>query len=232
MSDLRVSFYIDGFNIYHRLKDYQRKTGKVYNWLDYKKLCLSFLREKETLADLYFFTAVSDEFGEASVARHNKYITALEWQGVKIVSGYFSKKKKKCRVENCDYKGSKYFRDREEKQTDVNIALQIIKDAIQNKYDKCFLLSGDNDFAPVLKTVMEVYPNKQVGLITPPFEDGIVNLAPMTELKSAAYENKQTHKKLSIKLHFNDLQGFSLPATLEKADGQSSIKMPKEYTTF
>jgi uncharacterized LabA/DUF88 family protein len=232
MSALRVSFYIDGFNIYHRLKDYQRKTGKIYNWLDYKKLCLSFLRKNETLADIYFFTAVSDEFGAESVVRHNKYITALEWQGIKIISGYFSKKKKKCRVENCDYKGSKYFRDREEKQTDVNIALQIIKDAIQNKYDRCFLLSGDNDFAPVLKTVMEIYPNKQAGLITPPFEDGVVNLAPVTELKNAVYEDKQTHKKLSIKLHFNDLKGFSLPPVIKNPNGKIVVEMPKAYMAF
>ena len=229
---LRVSFYIDGFNIYHRIKEYQRKTGKVYNWLDYKKLCQSFLRENETLADIYFFTAVSDEFGQDSVVRHNKYTKALSLRGIKIIRGYFSKKKKRCRVEGCDYKGSKYFKDREEKQTDVNIALHIIKDAIQNKYDRCFLMSGDNDFAPVLQTVMEIFPNKQVGLITPPFEDGIVNLTPMTALKNVAYENPQTRKKLSIKLHFNDLKGFSLPQDIKDDNGKVLVEMPKEYSQF
>jgi len=41
--------------------------------------------------------------------RHNKYITALESQGIKIMEGYFSRKKKLCRVKGCNFKGNKYF---------------------------------------------------------------------------------------------------------------------------
>ena len=60
----KVSFYIDGFNIYHRINEYYHKTGKCYKWLNYKSLCNSLLKDKETLADIYLFTG---EIWEASL---------------------------------------------------------------------------------------------------------------------------------------------------------------------
>jgi len=227
----RVSFYIDGFNIYHRIKDYKKAKDICYNWLDYKSLCESFLKETEELGDVYFFTAISDEFGKGSAWRHKTYITALKTTGVKIVKGYFSKKKRKCRVEGCQYKGDRRFKDREEKQTDVNISLQLMKDAVLNRYDKCFLISGDNDFAPVLTTIMELFSDKQAGLITPPFDNDNVKLNPVTNLKNACYHDKKSNKRLIINLHFDDLKGHSLPKEI-KVHGKLPIRMPREYQTF
>jgi uncharacterized LabA/DUF88 family protein len=190
----RVSFYIDGFNIYHRIKEYQKKTGIAFNWLNYRSLLESLLMSDEIVGDIYFFTAICEDFGHDSVTRHSQYITALEFLNIKIIQGYFSKKLKKCRVQGCNYKGDRRFPDREEKQTDVNIALALLRDAIEDKYDKCFLLSGDNDFANVLITVMELFPNKKAGLITPPYQDGIVRLNPANQLKSACYHDIKTNK--------------------------------------
>lgn len=227
----RVSFYVDGFNIYHRLKDYQKRTGVCYNWLDYKSLCRSLLKETEELGDVYFFTAISNDFGEDSVRRHNQYITALEATGVKVIKGYFIKKETRCRVKDCHYSGYRMFEDREEKQTDVNISLQLLKDAILDRYDKCFLMSGDNDFAPVLRTLMELFPKKQAGLVTPPFKNGIVPFSKVRRIKEACYHNKVTNKRLIVNLHFDMLKGHSLPAEI-KVDGKPSIKMPDEYKSF
>jgi hypothetical protein len=38
----RVAVFIDGFNVYHRLEDYRRKTGKNLKWLDYVSLLNSY----------------------------------------------------------------------------------------------------------------------------------------------------------------------------------------------
>jgi uncharacterized LabA/DUF88 family protein len=231
MNKSRISFYIDGFNIYHRLKDYQQKTKMCYKWLNYKSLFSSLLKDNEILADVYFFTALSKDFGEESIIRHNKYITALELQGIKIIQGYFNKKQRKCQVEKCEYTGNKYFSDREEKQTDVNIALQILKDAMLDKYDKCFLMSGDNDFAPVLKTIMEV-THKQAGVITPPYQDGKVKLHTIMKLKNACYHDQKTNKRLIINLTFDKLKGHSLPQTIKDKSGNTLVEMPQEYQQF
>jgi hypothetical protein len=181
---------------------------------------------------VYFFTALSKDFGEESIIRHNKYITALGLQGVIIIQGYFNKKQIRCYVEDCTYKGNKYFQGREEKQTDVNIALQLMEDAALDKYDKCFLVSSDNDFAPILKTVMKLYPNKQAGIVTPPYRDKIINLPSMVHLKSACYHDLRTNKRLIVNLGFDKLKGHSLPEIIKDKNGHVLVEMPKEYQKF
>ncbi|MGM0366536.1 MAG: NYN domain-containing protein [Actinomycetota bacterium] len=220
---------MDGFNIYHRINEYQKKTGISYKWLNYRNLFTSLLKPDEEISNIYFFTAITQDFGQDTVKRHNQYITALESQGIKIVKGYFSRKKKLCKVKGCNYKGNKFFNTREEKQTDVNISLFLLKDAYLNKFDKCFLMSGDNDFAPVLKTIKELF-NVVPFLITPPYEHKVVNLKPIKSLKSACYD--QDKKRFNvINLNFNDFIGHSFPEIYD-ASGKLIVKMPEEYSKF
>lgn len=226
----KISFYIDGFNIYHRINEYQEKTGICYKWLNYRSLFTSLLKPDEEISDIYFFTAITQDFGLDTVKRHNQYITALESQGIKIVKGYFSNKKKLCRVQGCNYKGNRFFNTREEKQTDVNISLFLLKDAYLKKYDKCFLMSGDNDFAPVLKTIKDLF-NLDPFLITPPYEYGVVNLKPIKSLKSACYDHNR--KKFNvINLNFIDFIGHSFPGEIYDTLENLIVKMPKEYSKF
>ncbi len=230
MKKSKVSLYIDGFNIYHRINDYQKKTGICYKWLNYRSFFKSLLKSHEEISDIYFFTAITQDFGLDVVRRHNKYITALESEGIIIVKGYFSKKKKQCRVKGCKFKGNKYFNTREEKQTDVNISLFLLKDAYLKNYDNCFLLSGDNDFAPVLKTIKDLF-NINPFLITPPYEQGVVNLNPIKNLKSACFD--QEKKKFNvINLKFNNFNGYSFPEKIYDSSGKLVVEMPKEYIKF
>ena len=56
---------------------------------------------------------------------------------------------------------------REEKQTDVNIALKLLRLAVENAYDKAIIISGDTDLIPAVRTVKEMYPEKQIGVVIP-----------------------------------------------------------------
>ena len=56
----------------------------------------------------------------------------------------------------------------EEKETDVNIAISMIKDAAQDIYDTAILVSGDTDLRPVVATVKELSPNKRIIVAFPP----------------------------------------------------------------
>lgn len=230
MKKSKVSFYIDGFNIYHRINEYQKKTGICYKWLNYRSLFTSLLKSYEGISDIYFFTAITQDFGIDTVQRHNKYITALKSQGIKIVKGYFSKKKKLCRVQDCNFKGNKYFDIREEKQTDVNVSLFLLKDAYLKKYDKCFLMSGDNDFAPVLITIKDLF-NINPFLITPPYEHGVVNLKPIKDLKSACFDKKRQRFNV-INLRFTNFIGHSFPERIYDSPEKLVVEMPKEYSKF
>jgi hypothetical protein len=44
-----VNFYIDDFNFYHRISDYQKQTGICLKWLNYYSLCKSFLQNNQVM---------------------------------------------------------------------------------------------------------------------------------------------------------------------------------------
>lgn len=97
-------------------------------------------------------------------ARQKIYLKALESHCNKldIIYGHFLKKLKQCR--NCANKYMSY----EEKETDVNIACQILNDAYLDNYDYCYVVSGDSDLAPPLKIVKQNFINKKIIVASPP----------------------------------------------------------------
>ena len=216
----RVSFYIDGFNVYHKINEYQEKIGICYKWLDYKSLLKSILNENQVLQDIYFFTAISKFKGTESVVRHNKYITALENTGITIITGKFIRTPLECRVKNCSYGGKKTFIKAEEKQSDVNLAINMVLDSRNNKYDKCFLISSDSDFVPALRKVR--YLGKEAGLIIPP-QDKMVKIIKTDALRYASQE--------VIELKFDELGKYILPKIVRSPINNIPVMMPKEYMT-
>lgn len=71
---MRVSVYVDGFNLYYRgLK------GTPYKWLDLGALATAFLRADETLVAIKYFTAdVSPRSGDPdAVLRQQSYLRSL-----------------------------------------------------------------------------------------------------------------------------------------------------------
>ena len=55
----------------------------------------------------------------------------------------------------------------EEKQSDVNIALHMYRDAVRNQCDCAVLCSNDSDLEPVLKMIREDFPDMALGLVLP-----------------------------------------------------------------
>ena len=100
----------------------------------------------------------------------------------------------------------------------------MIADAALGRCGKCFLFSGDNDFAAALRAVEEVSRGATVAaLMTPPFASGVVERRRMNDLEKAV-------KNRVVKVPFACLRGHSLPRKIETARG--SIWMPEEYRVF
>jgi len=156
--------FIDGFNLYHAL-DYL-DTGsdhtryRKYKWLNLKRLASMFVFGKDTLEDVFYFTTLAT-WDAGKTARHRLYIRALESEGIKVVYGEFKRKTKHCNACKAN------FLSFEEKQTDVNIALQLFQLAIQERYDKGIIISGDTDLIPAIKAVHASFPAKQIGVVIP-----------------------------------------------------------------
>ena len=193
------------------IKEHYKQGGTNYRWLDYRKLLCQFLKDEHCLAGITFFTAHRDDWDGGRANRHKTFLAALRERGIDVVSGYLAKQGK-------SYK---------EKQTDVNIALAMVLDAVDDKYDRCWLLSADNDFAPVLSAIRGKF-KKQAGLILPPMSSG--RRARADTLKTSG-TTLGTGNPLLLKLSFaRHFAGCALPEKIE--GGRESIDMPRQYDIF
>ena len=153
-----VIVFIDGFNLYHAINAF-RKYHR-YKWLDLSKLASLYITKNEKIVDILYFTALAT-WNQDKVKKHKLFIRANELNGVRVIYGEFKKRDKFCNL--C----KKKYQTFEEKQTDVNIALQLFKLSIENKYDKAIIISGDSDLIPSINAVRNTFPNKQIGILIP-----------------------------------------------------------------
>lgn len=150
---MRVNAYIDGYNLYHaevNLNDNRLK------WVNLRALCQHFCDDGDKLNKVWYFTAYAEYYKDDpqkayKIENHKKYINDfLKGFGVTTKLGKFNKSKK-------------------EKQTDINLALQLYGDAIYNRFDKAFLVTADTDFVAVINKIKKNNEtnNKQIIILAP-----------------------------------------------------------------
>lgn len=155
---MRYAFFIDGFNFYHSLQD--NKLYHKYKWINYYKLSTLFIKKTDTISGIYWFTALADWHPEKRY-KHQLLIKASELNNVTVIYGEFKRKDKYCTL--C----KKHYVSREEKMTDVNIAIYLFELAYRNEYDKAIIISGDSDLIPAIKAIHRNFPNKEIGIMLP-----------------------------------------------------------------
>ena len=154
----RVVFFIDGFNLYHAVKALRMNHLK---WMDLRSLCLKFAPSPQySIEEIFYFSAHATWLPPA-FKRHKVYIEALKSTGVKPVLGKFKEKDRGCR--NC---GSTW-KAHEEKETDVNIAVQVLDQAYQDTFDRAVIISADSDFSPAIRLASTRFPHKEFRILTP-----------------------------------------------------------------
>lgn len=154
----KIDFVIDGFNVYHSIRDYEKQSGQKLRWLDLKELLRSklYLLGKDwVMGDAYYFSAFASFLLPKDphiVIKHQTYIEALRTTGVVDIISRFKVKNAFCK--NC----GKIFQSPEEKETDVAIASKIIELGINKKCDAIGVVTGDTDIIPSIKTVKKLNP--------------------------------------------------------------------------
>jgi len=205
----RVNAYIDGFNLYHSLKD---QGWSKYYWLDIPSLLQGLLKDNQVINTVFYFTSPSVE--PASLKRQTTYIEALERvsltknRHLQVVRGRFESDDVKCSVCN-DYircqECGQIVSFNHEKETDVNIAVQMLSDAYEDAFDVALLITADSDQVGTIRTIKKFfYDTKKVGVVFPPKR-----------------ESKHLIKVADFVLHIsqNDLGKNQLPEIVEKHDG-------------
>lgn len=159
VSTERLVAYIDGFNLYHGLLDARLRSSR---WLDLRGVCTSLLKPTQQLELVrYFTTRVRDDPKAAD--RQSVYIDALHARGgIEIDYGHFLSKTTRCN--KCGAVKNKH----EEKRTDVNIAVRLLEDAYDDRYDTAMVISGDSDLVPPIRSVQSRFPGKRVIVASPP----------------------------------------------------------------
>ena len=154
----RVIVYVDGFNLYYGMKS---SKWQRYYWLDVCALSRHLVRSDQVLVGTKYFSARIARPPD-KVMRQSTYLEAIEaLPGIQIEYGRY-----RSDLEACTQCGHERFVD-DEKMTDVNIAVQMLLDAADDRFDIAFLISGDTDLINAVCAVQNRYA-KQVWMAFPP----------------------------------------------------------------
>jgi hypothetical protein len=202
----RLTVYVDGFNLYHGLKE---RSGRRLLWLDLVKLS-QLLRPRSALVRVHYFTApVLDD--PAAASRQGRYQAALLARSpglIDIIQGRYQKKVRGCRA--CGASWVQY----EEKETDVNIATALVADAASRVTDSALIISADSDLTPAVRTARALNTSMFLAAAFPPMRYS----AELSKLMPA-----------SFKIGMSKLTGAQLPRTVLDAVSGRAYSRPAKW---
>jgi uncharacterized LabA/DUF88 family protein len=154
----RTTFLVDGFNLYHSVKNASHDLGGAgTRWLDLRALCASYLSAiggNAQLEAIYYFSALAAHrlaVDPQVTARHQAYIECLEAMGVSVELARFKKKQFKCI--HCGQTIKRF----EEKETDVAVASKLLEVCCTGQCDTAMIMTGDTDIVPAVRTAQRFF---------------------------------------------------------------------------
>lgn len=162
---MKTILYIDGFNLYFRAL--QKRRG--LRWLNVQALAEELLFEDNEIIETNYFTArVNDRIDPGADVRQDAYLRALKTlPDLKIHYGKFATRRswaKLCHppvfrpeAEEMDEPWPETVRiiRSEEKGSDVNLAVQLVRDGFQGRFDVAVVITNDTDLEGAIRTVKE-----------------------------------------------------------------------------
>lgn len=189
MPIMRVSFIVDGFNLYHSVKSAERQLApKRLRWLNLHSLCETIVRSslgpRTSLESVHYFSALATHLESKKpdvVRRHRTFIGALESTGVQVTLAKFKRKEHTNRLSEfrvqlpwmrrwwrLPFDSVRLsYRSHEEKETDVAIACKLLELLCNRGCDAAVLMSGDTDLAAAIRTARLLYPTSSVFMALP-----------------------------------------------------------------
>ncbi len=228
----RAALYVDGFNFYYGVRNHFKpeKEKRGYSlsglvWCDFRALIeRHFLDPETTLHRIRYFTAPVTEGVAARPDEHERYKlwlrAASSIKGLQPVFGYYR---------------SAPGALREEKETDVNIAVEMLLDAAAGNFDTAYLLSGDTDQIPAVAAVaFRLKGQKRVRVLVPPLQSTESwqrrYLSYMHQLKQRFDFQQQEPRQVDVKPLTEEILANSLlPYDLPDAACPEYWRLPAAY---
>ncbi|MCL6479950.1 MAG: NYN domain-containing protein [Peptococcaceae bacterium] len=145
----RVMVFIDGNNLNNAVYHLFKGSPPRY---DIGKLAEKLCGASRNLVKVYYYTALADrEDNTRAYDGHRKFIDALRYAPrLEVVVGYLAKRE----IPGKEIKpGDPSTYIHIEKETDVNIATDLLIKAFFNSYDTAVLISADSDYARAVECV-------------------------------------------------------------------------------
>lgn len=202
---MRVSAYIDGYNVYHSL---DRHGERHHKWLDLRAVCERFIpAQSATLDEVHYFSAYA-HWKPIPQQRHRSYVAALEARDVEVHMARFANKDRKC--PSCKHQ----WQGHEEKETDVRIASRLLQHGFEDRFDRALIVSRDSDLVPAARAFKIMFPQKELHVVAPLCAGHSTEMLGICDGK----------RKMKLK----QLDGSLLPAILKHPDGRT-ITRPAAY---
>ena len=206
MPALRAMGFVDGFNLYHAIDDLGEPHLK---WVDVRLLVRQFVPASHFVLSRVVYCSAFATWRPKATERHLAYVRALESAGVHTVLGRFKARRRAC------YRCGSRWIQHEEKESDVNLALELMESAVDDAFDLAVLVTADSDLAPAVRRALRRGPGKRVRILTPP------GRAKSSELTMAAGGRRSARK--ITRAH---LERALLPAAGTTPDGRRWYRPP------
>jgi len=235
LAKIKVSFYVDGYNLFHGLDKAFSDSKKYLKWLNiYKMFQNEFMNKTDSeLVNVFYFSALPSHLPQDTLDTHNAYRLALESSGVKYIGGKFKLKTKTHKCPNC--KQITVYQEHEEKESDVNLALYILRDAYEKISDKLFVVTNDSDISPAIRMALQINPNLRIRILTPPLGINANGKAymPNWDLLEACNQTRiSSHgQKIRKPLVLKEIHCANnlFPERIIAPDGKIIVDCPKKY---
>jgi uncharacterized LabA/DUF88 family protein len=139
----RVAVYIDGSNLYYKLKDCEIKN---ITYFGYAALSQWLARERKIIAKRYYVGVVRSKEGDAKSKK-------MQEGQVKLFNHLQSNKEEFNVQRGYLMRSDGAFH---EKGVDVKIAIDLLAGAYEDMYDTAILISSDTDLIPAIQKVRQL----------------------------------------------------------------------------
>jgi uncharacterized LabA/DUF88 family protein len=160
---MRTIAYVDGFNLYHRAL---KRTS--FKWLNLRALIEAALPATNQISTINYYTArVSGRSNPTAPKDQNTYLNALKTlDGLSIYYGSFQVTEKWMYLSQpfcflphgiTPHPVPKFVRvvKTEEKGSDVNLGVHLVRDAMKGAFEHAALLTNDSDLTEPLRIVTQ-----------------------------------------------------------------------------
>jgi len=207
---VKTIVYVDGFNLY-----YGSVKNTPYKWLNIHRMC-ELLLPKNQIVGIKYFTAkvFSRKNDPQKHIRQQVYLRALETlPNFEIIYGHYSEHPKWMRLANPQPGQPKFTQviRTEEKGSDVNLAVHLLFDGYQGKYELAALVTNDSDLLSAIEIVQN-HMELKVGILNP-------QKHPSKELQKEALFIKKIRRGVIKASQFPDVL----------SDAKGSFYKPKEW---